>query len=309
MVVGSGGVGQVGRGAGEDPVSGHAIEEVGEGAALDVTGRERDCDLIVFVHRIAEVGGGDRGVVHRRYGDGHRLSPRSDGPVGDGVGKGVAAVVVGVRRVGTGGAGAGHRPICGRGRDLVAQGVAVDVRTREGHCACGVLDRGDRQPGSRRGWIVDCVDGDGDRLSSRSDGPVGDREVKRVGAVEVGVRRVGAGGARAGQGAVLGTSGHLVAQGVSVHIRPGEGNGARGVLVDRDRQPSCRCGRVVYCGHGDRHRLGAGGDRPVRDGVGEGIAAVVVGVWRVGAGGSGAGHRPIGGARRHLVGQGVAVDV
>src|SRR5581483_7713052 len=267
----------------------------------------QDVDVVQGgVHRRDQAAVIDRGqVVDRGDGDGDGGRRAVVGAVVGDEGEAVAAVVVGGRRVGVGagaGVGDGHGAVGGAAVFAVEgegdRGALDRVAARQGARPGGVLGGGqDVGVGHRK--VVDRVHRQGDRGGVGVEVPVVGLEREAVRPVVVGGGRVGVGAVGVEHQAAVGRSAHHgVGQAVAVDVAGGHAGVEHRLLVDRRRGGVGHRG-VVDRGDGD----GDGGRRAVVGAVvgdeAEAVAAVVVGLRRVGVGaggGVGDGHGAVGGA-------------
>src|SRR5207245_411103 len=151
--------------------------------------------------------------------------------IGHGDGEAVAAVVVGIGRVGPAAVGGhDHRAVNRVGALGVAEGVAVHISGRDAAGDGRVLWRGDRPIGGHRRFVDrrDAHVGRGRRLAAVA---VGDGDGEAVAAVVVRVRGVGPAAVGGHDHRAVNRVGALgVAERVTVHIGGRDGAGDRRVL-------------------------------------------------------------------------------
>ncbi len=176
-----------------------------------------------------------------------------------------------------------------------------------------VVDRADggqggvgaqRQPDGVAGGC-DC---DADRGYSRVQGAIVDLEGEAVRSAVVCVGRVGQVRGRSAQAAVAWVGGDGVCQGVTIHIRTGQGDGPGGILGGGDRL-GIGDRRIIDRGHRDGNRGRSRVEAAVVDLEGEAVGAVIVCRWGVGQVWGRAGERAVGRAEDDAVGQGAVFDI
>ena len=276
-----------------------AVEQVVAVVAVEPVAAAQPEDAVVAVGPVQPVvplGARDR--IRLAHADGHRGPVARPLAVGEAVGEAVGAREAGIRRIGEGavrvdqnGAVAGVPEQ--RGVERIAVGVAVVGQHVEGGRAAlaGGVHVGDRRDGviDRVRGVVDRGHRDADRRGGATPLAVGEAVGEAVGAVEVGVRRIGEGAVGIGDNGAIGGPGRDrgaegIAVGVLVVGQHVDGN--RRILVG-GRRIVPGDGRRIRRLHRDADRGGSAPPLAVRDAVGEAVGARKTGIGRVGEGAAG----------------------
>ncbi|RJR95314.1 hypothetical protein CS559_03105 [Dickeya solani] len=225
-----------------------------------------------------------RRVIDRRDAHRHGRGGGAAVAVADGVADGVAAVVVGGRRIGQRTVGVDHhRAVSGR-RGGHRQAVAVHIAVIRQHIDRHrrVFQRGGRIIGRHR-CIVHRRHRDRHNSGGRAALTVADGVADGVAAVVVGRRRIGQRAVGVNDYRAVSGAGGSHRQRIAVHIAVVRQH------IHRHRRVFCggrrvvdrhRC--IVHRRDGHRYRTRRAGAQSVTDLIGNGVAAVVVGGRRIG---------------------------
>ncbi len=285
---------------------------VSDSIAIDIgSGWQSTCLDRVFSGGDHGTGGG-RCIVDRADRDRHRVRIAAAIAIADGVGKAVAAVVVGHRRIGVGAVGVDHHRAMRRvAAFVVGDGVAIDVGGRwQATGLGGIFRRDDRRAGGNR-LVVDGRDVDRNRIGVRSAVTVRYVVGEAVAAIVVRRRNIQIAAVVVdNHPAMRGSTSRAVDERVTFQVRGRrQSAGLDGVFGRGDGIIAGRW-RIVDRADRDGDRIGVAAAMNVAHRIGKAVSAVVVGDRRIGVGTVGIHHhRAVGRVAAFAVGDGIAIDI